>query len=142
MKLHIVTVGQPKLAYAQAGWKEYLHRLQRFHQVRTTHIADKHADASHMIAATAGSYRVALDLAGKQFTSLGLARFLEIRAGEGREVSFIIGGPTGLPKELLETADYRWSFSELTFPHDLAMVILLEALYRASTISAGYPYHK
>lgn len=71
-----------------------------------------------------------------------LARFLAKRSQEGREVSFIIGGPEGLPEEVINTADHKLSLSELTFPHDLAMVVLLEALYRASTINSNHPYHK
>lgn len=144
MKLHIVTVGQPKLHYAQEGWAEYITRLKRFHQVRVTHIADKHAyDANHVQSATGSAYTVALVIdGGKQFSSAGLSAFLEKRALEGREVCFVIGGPEGLPQEVQQAADFRWSFSDLTFPHDLAMVILAEALYRASTISAGHPYHK
>jgi 23S rRNA (pseudouridine1915-N3)-methyltransferase len=54
----------------------------------------------------------------------------------------MIGGPEGLPAVVIEQLDYQWSLSKLTFPHDLAMVVTLEALYRASTIAAGSPYHK
>lgn len=143
MKIHIVTVGQPKLAYAQTGWQEYIKRLQRFHQIRVTHVTDKKAyDASHLIQVTGNAYLVALVIEGQQFSSPSLAAFLDKRALEGREVCFMIGGPEGLPQAVQQHADYRWSFSELTFPHDLAMVVLVEALYRASTISAGHPYHK
>jgi 23S rRNA (pseudouridine1915-N3)-methyltransferase len=53
-----------------------------------------------------------------------------------------VGGPEGLPQAVIDQADLAWSLSKLTLPHDLAMVVLLEALYRASTISAGQPYHK
>lgn len=140
--MHIITVGQPKLAYAKAGWEEYLGRLQHYHSVRATHIADKHNDATHILEATGQSYKVALIINGKQLSSSGLAEFMDKRALEGREVSFIIGGPEGLAAEVIQKADFTWSMSELTFPHDLAMVILLEALYRASTIQAGHPYHK
>jgi 23S rRNA (pseudouridine1915-N3)-methyltransferase len=142
MKLHIITVGQPKLAYAKVGWEEYVGRLQHYHSVRSTHIADRHNDAAHILDAAGQSYKVALMIDGKQFSSPQLAAFLDKRAQESREVSFIIGGPEGLPAEVIQKADFVWSFSELTFPHDLAMVVLVEALYRASTISAGYPYHK
>ena len=146
MKLHIVTVGSPKLAYAQSGWHEYLKRLQRFHQVRTTHLADKWAGDSSKFAEAAGkAYTVALVIGGKQYTSESLAAFLNQRTqndGNGREVCFLIGGPEGLPAETVAQADLQWGFSNLTFPHDLAMLILAEALYRASTINAGHPYHR
>lgn len=142
MKFHIITIGQPKLSYAKLGWEEYLNRLKHYHQVRITHIADKHNDAVHILEAASGTHTVALVINGKQFSSPELAEFLEKRALEGREISFIIGGPDGLPPEVTQKADLAWSFSELTFPHDLAMVILLESLYRASTISTGHPYHK
>lgn len=142
MKLHIITVGQPKLPYAQQGWEEYWGRLKHYHQLRATHIPDKHNNAAHIRAAAGNSYTVALVIAGKQLNSQELAAFLTKRSIEAREVSLIIGGPDGLPPEVIGHADYRWSFSQLTFPHDLAMVILLESLYRASTISAGHPYHR
>jgi 23S rRNA (pseudouridine1915-N3)-methyltransferase len=142
MKLHIVTVGKPKLGYARAGWDEYLGRLGRYHQVRVTHLADKYADDSQKLIDTTGdSYRVGLIIEGKQLTSRQLATFLNTRAVEAKEVCFIIGGPDGLPSTVQAAMDLPWSLSELTFPHDLAMVVLLEALYRASTINAGTPYH-
>lgn len=142
MKLHIITVGTPKLDYAKRGWAEYFDRLKHYHQVQVTHIADKHNNAEHILAATHKSYLVALVIEGKQFSSPELSRFLEARALEGREVSFVIGGPDGLPPAVIQSAHHKWSLSNLTFPHDLAMVMLLESLYRASTISAGHPYHR
>ncbi len=143
MKLHIITVGEPKLAYAKQGWQEYLGRLKHYHSLRITHIADKHAyDSAHLLNACGNAYKVALVLEGKQLSSPELAEFLEKRALDGRELCLMIGGPEGLPKEVIARADFAWSFSKLTLPHDLAMVVLLESLYRASTISAGQPYHK
>ncbi len=143
MKLHIITVGEPKLAYARLGWDEYLKRLQHYHQVQITHIPDKYAyDNDHIRKAAGASYIVALEITGKQLSSPELATFLEKRSQEGRALSLLIGGPEGLPQDIRSAADFQWSFSALTFPHDLAMVILLESLYRASTIAAGHPYHK
>jgi 23S rRNA (pseudouridine1915-N3)-methyltransferase len=143
MKLHIVTVGKPKLAYASAGWDEYLHRLQRLHTVLITHLADKHAsDTAKLLETTNGTYAIALEIEGEQLSSPQLAEFLQKRELEAREVSFVIGGPEGLPQPVRDTADYCWSLGKLTLPHDLAMVVTLEALYRASTINAGLPYHK
>lgn len=143
MKLHMLTIGEPKLAYARAGWQEYLKRLGRYHDVRTTHLSDKWAnDSNHILQSAGSAYKVALVIAGKQMSSEELSDFLISHALEGREVCFIIGGPEGLPETVIDKADFSWSFSKLTFPHDLAMVVLLETLYRASTIAAAHPYHR
>jgi 23S rRNA (pseudouridine1915-N3)-methyltransferase len=143
MKLHIVTVGKPKLAYAQSGWGEYLGRLQRLHNVRITQLADKYADDPvRFREAVSGTYVVVLEITGSDLSSHDLASFMEKRELEAREVSFVIGGPDGLPQEIRTNADFRWSLSRLTLPHDLAMVVTLEALFRASTINAGLPYHR
>ncbi len=143
MKVHFVTVGKPKLAYAMAGVEEYLGRLRRLHNIRVTHIADKHAyDPEKILEVVAGTTVVALEITGKSYTSQQLADFLRARELESREVSFLIGGPEGLPDEVRAQANYHWSVGRHTLPHDLAMVVTLEALYRASTINAGLPYHK
>lgn len=147
-KLHLVTIGQPKLDYARAGWEEYVGRLQRFYQMQVSHLADKwQHDAKHILEtakpAGSNSYLVVLVISGgQQLSSEQLAAFLQARKVDGREVCCVIGGPEGLPAEVIKQADFRWSFSDLTFPHDLAMVILAESLYRASSINAGLPYHR
>lgn len=142
MKLHIITIGAPKLDYAKIGWKEYWQRLGHYHQIRVTHIADKNNDVEHLLEAAGNSYIIALEITGKEFSSHELATFLDRRAQDGREISLLIGGPDGLPVIIREAADFRWSFGKLTLPHDLAMIVLLESLYRASTINAGQPYHR
>ena len=143
MKLHIITVGQPKLPYAKLGFETYLQRLKHTHTVRVTHLADKYAtNADKFLDAARDTYTVALVIdGGRQFSSHELAKFLQNRELEAREVSLLIGGPDGLPSGVLQQANICWSFSKLTFPHDLAMVVLVEALYRASAISSGHPYH-
>jgi 23S rRNA (pseudouridine1915-N3)-methyltransferase len=142
MKIHIVTVGQPKLAYAKDGWHEYWSRLERFHQIRVTRVADHHNDAEHILSAIGPSYVVALEIEGKQLSSEAFAAFLEQRALESREVCFVIGGPDGLPQKVRNAAQMQMSFGAMTLPHDLAMVVLLEQLFRASSINAGIPYHR
>lgn len=143
MKIHIITIGKPKLGYAVAGWEEYFSRLQRLHTIRTTRLADKFAyDAARIKEAQTQSLKVVLEIGGKQFSSPELAEQLTKLELLGREISFLIGGPEGLPQEIRDSADLQWSFSKLTLPHDLAMITLLESLYRASTINAGLPYHK
>ncbi len=143
MKLHIISIGEPKLQYARVGFQEYIKRLRRYHDVRITHLADKWANDSKRILQTAGNaYVTALVINGTQLSSEALSEFLTKRSLEGRELCLIIGGPDGLPETVICQADFQWSFSSLTFPHDLAMVVLVEALYRASTIAAQHPYHR
>jgi 23S rRNA (pseudouridine1915-N3)-methyltransferase len=143
MKMQLVTIGKPKLAYAVTGWGEYMTRLQRIHSVTVLHISDKHAyDATKILHDTAGTTRVILDIEGASYTSPQLATFLQKRELESKPVSFIIGGPEGLPQVVRDSADFLWSLGPLTLPHDLAMVVALEALYRASSINLGLPYHK
>jgi 23S rRNA (pseudouridine1915-N3)-methyltransferase len=79
-----------------------------------------------------------LDLGGQRTDSVGFSRFLEDRRQSGRDLCFVIGGPFGLQ---LDQVDHRISLSEMTLPHQLARVILLEQLYRAHKILAGEPYH-
>ncbi|HSH17788.1 MAG TPA: 23S rRNA (pseudouridine(1915)-N(3))-methyltransferase RlmH [Candidatus Saccharimonadales bacterium] len=142
MRIHIITIGEPKLAYAKAGWQEYLKRLKHYHDVRVTHIADKHNEPKYLLEAAGRAYKIALTIEGTQLSSPELAGFLEGQMLSHKEIAFLIGGPDGLQAEVLEKCNVQLSFSRLTFPHDLAMVILLESLYRAATISAGQPYHR
>lgn len=142
MKIHLITIGKPKLAYAQAGFEEYIGRLKHYHDMRVTHIPDKHNDSGHLLEAIGKSFAIALVIEGTQQNSQELAVFLEKKAHESREISFVIGGPDGLPADVITASDYQLSLSKLTLPHDLAMVVLCETLYRASTIGAGQPYHR
>lgn len=142
MRLHIITIGPPKLAYARLGFDEYVGRLRHYHTVRVTHVPDKHNDTAHLLQAAGQAYKVALVIDGKQLDSRQLSSFIETRNQEGKEVAFLIGGPDGLPSEVIAASDLQLGFSRLTFPHDLAMLILAETLYRSSTIAAGQPYHR
>lgn len=143
MKIHILTIGKPKLPYAKLGWEDYLARIKRLHDIRTTHLADKFANDAKKILETIGhAQKIVLEIAGDQFTSPELAELLQKQELTGRETCFIIGGPEGLPAEVISAANLQLSLSRLTLPHDLAMVVLLEALFRASTINAHFPYHK
>lgn len=145
MKIHIVTIGEPKLAYAKAGWEEYIARLRHYHTVKISHISDKHNDDTHILDAChsgTNPYIVALTINGPQLTSRLLAKFMEDKTNQARELCLVIGGPDGLSENVIAKADRCLGLSALTFPHDLAMVVLAEALYRASTLNSGHPYHR
>ncbi|HWE33857.1 MAG TPA: 23S rRNA (pseudouridine(1915)-N(3))-methyltransferase RlmH [Solirubrobacteraceae bacterium] len=79
-----------------------------------------------------------LDRDGEMMDSLRFSEFLERRRASGRDLSFVIGGPFGLD---LDEVDHRFSLGAITFPHQLARVVLLEQLYRGHKILAGEPYH-
>jgi 23S rRNA (pseudouridine1915-N3)-methyltransferase len=84
------------------------------------------------------SYRVLLDARGRTYDSLAFARWVEERRQGGRDVCFVVGGPYGSE---LERCDEKLSLGPMTFPHQLARVMLIEQLYRAHKILAGEPYH-
>ncbi|MEO8443949.1 MAG: 23S rRNA (pseudouridine(1915)-N(3))-methyltransferase RlmH [Gammaproteobacteria bacterium] len=85
---------------------------------------------------------VALDERGRGWTSTELAREVERWQNHQPSVALVIGGPEGLAAEVSQRANQTWSLSNLTFPHGLARVIVIEQLYRAWTILQGHPYHK
>jgi 23S rRNA (pseudouridine1915-N3)-methyltransferase len=87
-------------------------------------------------------YLVTLDEHGKPKTTLELAKWLGERQQDGRNLSFIIGGPDGLGPEILRKASWRWSLSTLTFPHAMVRVMLAEQLYRAHSVLQNHPYHR
>ena len=95
-----------------------------------------------LAALPASSYVVALQVGGRALSSEQLAKFLETRAQEGRDVAFCIGGPDGLAPQVDAKAELRWSLSALTLPHALARVVVAEALYRAVSIIKRHPYHR
>jgi 23S rRNA (pseudouridine1915-N3)-methyltransferase len=87
-------------------------------------------------------YLIALDEKGKQFSSTQLANFIQLRANESeKNLVFVIGGAYGLGDAVLDRADYKWSLSQLTFPHQLCRLILAEQIYRACTIIRNEKYH-
>jgi 23S rRNA (pseudouridine1915-N3)-methyltransferase len=151
MRLHIVTVGAPKLEYAQIGCEMYATRLERFHKIRFTRIKDskKNGEAAMLeegnaiLQAVERAFVFALDPNGQQFETMKLAQKIETLGVNGEsELAFCIGGDEGLSEAVKSRANQLWSLSKLTFPHDLAQLVLLEVLYRVSTISAGIKYHK
>ncbi len=85
---------------------------------------------------------VALDEKGDNLTSIAFADFIKLYLEMGKNIHFVIGGAAGLSPDLLESADKTISLSKMTMPHDLALLTLVEQIYRAMTIEKGIPYHK
>ena len=155
MRLEVLLLNKTKESYLQQGVADYLHRLQRYGSIELVEIkvknlssrSDAEIKAQESVLldrrATEGSYRIALDSGGQQFSSDKFAALLtELENRAVKSVSFIIGGPLGLAEDQLRRADQVLSLSHMTFTHDMTRLILLEQIYRAYTIKAGTGYHK
>jgi 23S rRNA (pseudouridine1915-N3)-methyltransferase len=150
----IVCVGKPKGWAAEAS-EDYAKRLRRYFPVGITELAEEDINrlTREEVLAKEGdrilkrlpaeAYVISLDREkGKQLPSEKLARKLEDLGVSGQShVAFAIGGPLGLSAEVLRSSRELWSFGEITLPHALARVVLLEQIYRAAKIQRGEKYH-
>lgn len=156
MKLHLLTMGNKMPAWVQAGFDEYhkrilpmmavqLHELPAARRHKTPSPADiikyKQSEAASIIHAKKGKLWL-LDVRGKMLSTEQLADKLSAAMNSGEDISLVIGGADGVSDELIAQADFRWSLSELTLPHPLVRVVLIEQLYRAMSILNNHPYHR
>lgn len=159
MKICIAAVGKLKEKYLKEGVAEYSKRLSRFCTLEIMEVPDAKApeklsaaqeeevkalEAENLLKRiNDNSVRIALDISGEKLDSEGFAHKLQSFFVSGRsDITFIIGGSLGLHEGLLKKADLRLSLSDMTFPHQLARLILLEQLFRAFKIIYGETYHK
>ncbi|MBA2665116.1 MAG: 23S rRNA (pseudouridine(1915)-N(3))-methyltransferase RlmH [Bradymonadaceae bacterium] len=147
MKLAIVAMGKMRDANLRALTDEYLGRLQHylpFEEVELREGRTLQDEATAMVGATpAGAITVALNEDGKSLTSEQFARWIEEwMIGGTRHVSFFIGSASGLDADFKRGCQRRLSLSPMTFPHEMARMMLAEQLYRAMSIIRGEPYHK
>lgn len=154
----ILCVGKLKEKWQQEGCAEYLKRLSRYGKYEILAVDDerepeKPSDALiRQIVDREGQALlrhirptdrvIALCIVADAPDSVALSKQLAAWSGDGRRNVFVIGGSNGLSDAVLARADAKLSFSNLTFPHGLMRVILLEQLYRAERIRTGEPYHK
>ena len=158
MSTIILSVGKLKEKPYREMADEYLKRLSRFGKYEEIELPDlpegggsaaleeqvktKEGEAILSRIKT-GDHVIALTIPGKQTDSPALAKHLqELRANGAGRIVFVIGGSLGLGKNVLERADEEMSMSRMTFPHQLARVMLLEQLYRSEMILSGGRYHK
>ena len=158
MNINIVAVGSIKEKFFKDAVSEYAKRLSRYVKLNIIEVKDektpamasaleeekiKEVESERILSKLLNSYVVALTIDGKKYSSEELAKRMEkydiLSKGN---LSFIIGGSLGLHKSVIDRADEKLSFSEMTFPHQLMRVILLEQIYRAYRIRNNEPYHK
>ena len=159
MEIRIITVGKIKEKYLNDGIAEYAKRLSRycklnFIQVPDEKTPDKASDGmNRQIKETEGNrllshireqdYVIALAIEGKMMDSVELSDLIAKLGVQGKSsIAFVIGGSLGLSDAVLKRADYKLSFSKMTFPHQLMQMILLEQIYRSYRIMNHEPYHK
>jgi 23S rRNA (pseudouridine1915-N3)-methyltransferase len=154
MVVHVIAVGRLRDAALAAACDDYVRRARRglrieVREVReagrrgTTPAAAMAIEAERLRAAVPrGARSVALTRSGRALSSTELARVVRRWREDARDVALLLGGADGLSDHLLAGCELRLSLSRLTFPHELARVIVCEQLYRAVTILQGEPYHK
>ena len=143
-KIYFVVVGKIKESFYREAVAEYVKRISRFAKVEIKELpegANPEAEADDILRAVKG-YTIALAVEGEKLSSEKLAMKMKTLCDSGKEISFIIGSSCGLSERVKSTADYKLSFSDMTFPHQLMRVILTEQIYRAFMINSGATYHK
>jgi len=154
MKLAVVAVGQRVPDWAQAAWDDYAKRFPpelrvELRAVKTEARASKSLEAIFAAerqrieaAIPKGARLVVLDERGTSLTTMALAQRIKDWQMGGDDVALVIGGPDGLDPEFKRAAHERIRLSDLTLPHAMVRVLLVEQLYRAWSINAGHPYHR
>ena len=143
-KIYFVVVGKIKESFYRDAIAEYAKRLSRFAKLEIKELPegiDPEAEKEDILRACKG-YVIALAVEGKKLSSEQLAEKMQKLTDEGKDITFVIGSSCGLAQEVKDRADFRLSFSDMTFPHQLMRVILAEQVYRAFMINAGSTYHK
>jgi 23S rRNA (pseudouridine1915-N3)-methyltransferase len=155
MKISFWSIGKANEPYIKAGVEDFTRRISRYFKVEwkiipfpknaaTLSEIDLKKKEGEIITGLLNKddYLVALDERGKQISSEGLANFIQTRANESsKQVVFLIGGAYGIDEAVLKRADFKWSLSQLVFPHQLVRLILAEQVYRACTILRNEKYH-
>ncbi len=155
MKIHFWSIGKNHEPYVKNGVEEFTKRISNYYPVQWTIIpvpknagmlceADLKKKEGEVILSwlQKDDYLVALDERGKQLSSEGLAEFMMKRSNESvKNLVFLIGGAYGIDEAVMKRANYKWSLSQLVFPHQLVRLILAEQVYRACSINRNEKYH-
>lgn len=153
-QITVTAVGKLKKVQYRFIQDDYVKRLQRYTTLKLVEVKDAvgkgypdevaiQKEGEALLKATEdANRRIALVATGRQHSSEALASFVLNQIGLYSRIAFIIGGPLGLSDEVLNNCQETLSLSQLTFPHEIARLLLLEQLYRAATIVAGESYHK
>jgi 23S rRNA (pseudouridine1915-N3)-methyltransferase len=146
MRVRLIVAGKPALAYAKAGVEEYLKRLSRFggYELVTVKAGTRDEVSARLLERSEGCFRIAMDERGESMNTRAFSAKLETLAarGEIKTVAFLIGAADGHSDSLRAASDLLLTLSPFTLQHELALLVLLEQLYRAASLQSGAPYHR
>lgn len=155
MKIRLLAVGNKMPAWVLQGYEQYAQRMRQdcslelieINPGRRTHGANISKiiaiEGEQMMKKISKNHHVvALEVTGKQWSTIELAKTLDQWQMQGQNVDLLIGGPEGLSKECVSMSSQKWSLGPLTLPHPLVRIIVAEALYRAWSINHNHPYHR
>lgn len=143
-KIKIVCVGKLNKSFCRDGCDEYLKRLRSTYDVTVCEIPEQPTVKKECdeLLRRIGERCVLMDVGGAEVDSVGFAEMLQREHESRDEITFVIGGASGVDERVRAVAFKRISFGRVTYPHQIARLLLCEQLYRASTIIKGVPYHK
>ena len=158
MKLRILSFGHKMPAWVQTGVDEYAKRIQPMMSTEIVEIPPAKR-AKNPSPAEIEKYKIqegqailsarlpkeklwVLEVKGKMLSTERLADRLQTAMTDGTDIALVIGGADGVSADVLAQADFKWSLSDLTLPHPLVRVVLIEQLYRAMSIINNHPYHR
>lgn len=158
MKLRILSVGHKMPAWVQTGVDEYAKRIQPMMSTEIVEIPPakrtknpspaeiekyKIQEGQAILSARLPKEKLwVLEVKGKMISTEHLADRLQTAMTDGTDIALVIGGADGVSADVLTQADFKWSLSDLTLPHPLVRVVLIEQLYRAMNIINNHPYHR
>ena len=147
--IKIITVGKIKEKYFIEAIEEYKKRITKYSKLEIIELSDLNFDKEKNLYEEGKNilskinekdFVITMEIEGKKMDSIELSSFIDKNIS--RNITFVIGGSYGLSKEVKERSDYKLSFSDLTFPHQLFRIILLEQIYRSFRIINNESYHK
>ena len=146
MKITLVAVGKLKEKFLTDGVAEYLKRLRPFVKIEIREVAEQKSveeEGKKLLSQVPKeNFLIVLDVAGEFLTSEKFAKKIaDLNLRGVSDITFLIGGAFGLSDEVKNAADFRLSFSPMTFTHQMTRLILMEQIYRAFKINRGEPYH-
>ena len=156
VKINVVCVGKIKEKYFLDGALEYIKRLSRFAKINVVEVKEKNivnepneSEIAEILAREAEDikkelkgYVVCCAIEGKKVSSKSFASLIEKAKNSHGEITFVVGGSYGICNSIKQACNEKISFSDMTFPHTLYRVMLLEQIYRAFTILEDGKYHK